>query len=49
MYAVGYEVYHHLYSTECKFKLINFNQHNLRIYIQDPHFLWPRIVRIPFS
>jgi hypothetical protein len=54
MYAVEYEVSHHpsfslieVHSIGCKHKLINFNRYNLRIYIQDPHFLWPRIVFYP--
>jgi hypothetical protein len=47
MCAIGYEVYHHppcvqigLHNIGCKCKLINFNLCNLRIYIEDPHFLW---------
>jgi hypothetical protein len=53
---IGYEVYHHpqflltgLHSIGCKCKLINLNHCDLRVYKQDPHFLWPRSVLYVFS
>jgi hypothetical protein len=56
MYEAGYEVYHHPplllignHSIGSKRKLINLNQYNLRVYVQDPHFLLPRIVLYPLS
>jgi hypothetical protein len=56
MYAVGYEVFHHppfilivLHSTGFKRRWINFNQCMLSIYVQDPHFLYPRIVLYTLS
>jgi hypothetical protein len=55
MYAVGYEVCHYppflltgLHGIGYKCMLMCFNQCNLRVYIYDLHFLWPRIVLYPF-
>jgi hypothetical protein len=54
MYVVGYKVYHHslfllihLHSIGCKHKLFNFNQYNLRIYIEDQQFFVDRYCFVP--
>jgi hypothetical protein len=36
MYSIGYEVH----SIGCKSKLINYNQYNLWVYKEDPHFFY---------